>query len=241
MPSQVRSVPAARPPGAPPAVWLAFAKQGAWKNWVMAAQLLAIFFLLAVCVVVARTEPDVVVVTPEGKSTYVPRTAANAALLKFLQEQKAQPSDVTVTHFTAEFLSLVLAVNSSTIEEAWPKALDLMAPQMRARLKKESEDQKLVETYKLAQVRTRLDLEDIVLIERVGDAAQVRATVSRFKSSLNDGANGGERRDRVEVDLVLRTVPRTQARPDGLEVVDWRVKVISTDAANSGSENARAP
>lgn len=241
MPSQVRSVPAARPPGAPPAVWLAFAKQGAWKNWVMAGQLLAIFFLLAVCVVVARTEPDVVVVTPEGKSTYVPRTAANTALLKFLQEQKGQPSDVTVVHFTDEFLRLVLAVNSSTIDEAWPKALDLMTAQMRARLKKESEEQKLIETYKLAQVRTRLEIEDIALVERVGDAAQVRATVTRYKSSLNDGPGVSERKDRVEVDLVLRTVPRTQSRADGLEVVDWRVKVISTDVSNAGSENARAP
>lgn len=241
MPSQVRSIPAARPPGAPPAIWLAFAKQGAWKNWVMAGQLLVIFFLLAVCVAVARTEPDVVVVTPEGKSTYVPRSAANAALLRFLQEQKSQPSDVTVVHFTEEFLRLTLAVNSSTIDEAWPKALELMAPQMRARLKKESEEQKLLDTYKLAQVRTRLEVEGLVLVERVGDVAQVRATVTRFKSSLAGGAGEGERVDRVEVDLVLRTVPRSQARPDGLEVADWRVKVILSDPSASASGDARAP
>lgn len=241
MPSQVRSIPAARPPGAPPAIWLAFAKQGAWKNWVMAGQLLVICFLLAVCVAVARTEPDVVVVTPEGKSTYVPRTAANAALLKFLQEQKAQPSDVTVVQFTKEFLRLTLAVNSSTIDEAWPEALALMSPAMRTRLSKEADDQKLLETYTLAQVRTRLEVEDLVLVERAGDAAQVRATVSRFKSSLGQGAGGGERMDRVEVDLVLRTVPRSQARPDGLEVVDWRVRVISSDSSASAAGDARAP
>jgi len=82
---------------------------------------------------VARKDPDVVVVAPDGKSSYVPRSVANDALMRFLAEQKQQPSDVTVVHFTREFLQLALAINSSTIDGAWRDALALMGSQLRER------------------------------------------------------------------------------------------------------------
>src|SRR5262249_22584217 len=68
------------------------------------------------------------------------------ALLRFLADQKQEPSDLTVLHFTHDFLDLVLAVNSSTIETAWPKALALMSAPFRARVARESAEQKLIET-----------------------------------------------------------------------------------------------
>ena len=63
------------------------------------------FFLAFAAIGFSRKEPDVVLVAPDGKSTYVNRSLAGDALVRFLAEQRQQPSDVTVVHFTKEFLS----------------------------------------------------------------------------------------------------------------------------------------
>src|SRR5207302_6062619 len=88
------------PPGSPPAIWMAFARQAAWREWVIAALFALNALTIVAAVRVARKDPDVVLIAPDGKSSYVPRSVANDGLLRFLAEQKQQPSDVTVVRFT---------------------------------------------------------------------------------------------------------------------------------------------
>lgn len=213
------------PPGSPPAVWAAFARQAAWREWVIAA-LIALNALTVVAAVrVARKDPDVVLVAPDGKSSYVPRSVANDALLTFLAEQKQQPSDVTVVHFTRHFVQLALAINSSTVETAWHDALTLMAPQLRERFSTAAARAKLFEAYKIARVRTELGVESIELLDRTSALLHVRAVVIRRTGSLL--ADGGPtENDRLLVELVERVVPRTASRPDGLEIAELRISPV---------------
>lgn len=221
------------PPGSPPLVWVAFARQAAWREWVIAA-LVALNALTVVAAVrVARKDPDVVLVAADGKSSYVPRSVANDALLSFLAEQRQQPSDVTVLHFTREFVQLVLAINSSTIESAWLDALALMGPQLRDRFSTAAARAKLLETYKVARVRTELTLDSVELLDRSSALLHVRTVVTRKKGSLL-AESGPVEDDRLSVDLVERVVPRTSSRPDGLEIVEMRITPI-TALINAGS------
>src|SRR5689334_19390693 len=103
----------AGPNGALPAIWAAFAQQAAWKDWVIAALLILNGVTVIASARLAARDPDVVVVNPDGKSTYVRRSVSSAALLDFIAEQKQQPSDVTVVHFTKDFVRLALSANSS--------------------------------------------------------------------------------------------------------------------------------
>jgi hypothetical protein len=192
------------------------------------------FFVIALLILanirLSQKPPDIVVIAPDGKSTYLTPTIAGDALLRFLAEQKQEPSDLTVLHFTRDFLQLVLAVNSSTIEEAWPKALALMSPPLRSRVANESTQQKLIETYKLARVRTRLSIDDVSVMERADSLIHLKAKVSRVKSELVDGQAASQ--DRLEVDLIERRVPRTIDRPDGLEVADFSITAVQIGNAN---------
>src|SRR5207302_15042 len=94
------------------AIWTAFARQAAWREWVIVSLLALNALTIVAAIRAARRDPDVVVVASDGKSSYLPRSIANEALLRFLAEQKQQPSDVTVVHFTREFLHVMLAINS---------------------------------------------------------------------------------------------------------------------------------
>ena len=226
----------ALPPGSPPAIWSAFARQAAWREWVIAALLALNAVTIVAAVRVARKDPDVVLVAPDGKSTFVPRTIANDALLRFLAEQRQQPSDVTVVHFTREFLQLALAINSSTIDGAWHDALALMGSQLRERFSEAAAGQKLLETYKLAKVRTSLSVESIDLVDRNSVLLQVRAVVTRKKGSLLSETGPGDE-DHLSVELVERVVPRSSARPDGLEIVELRITPLQT--ASSAAPGAQ--
>lgn len=209
-------------PGSPPAIWAAFASQGRWKNWVLLGQLLCLALLMAVCLKLARTEPDVVVVGPEGTGEYVRRSVATAELLRFLDEQKRQPSDLTVLAFTRRFVKATLQVNSTTFADDWAEALALMAPTLKARLGQEATTQKLVEANQLMQVRTRLAFDDVLVVERRPQLFHVRALVQRERTRLfNDGSSPVQ--DALQVELVLSVSRRTPERPDGLEVLEWRV------------------
>ncbi len=214
----------------PPAIWTAFAKQAAWKDWVIVA-LFALNVLLVIAGVhIARRDPDIVLVAADGKSTFVPRQIAGDALERFLSEQRQQPSDVTVVHFTQEFLRLAFAINSSTIEAAWADALALMGDDLRGRYAAEAAGQKFVEIYKLARVRTSLTVEELQLVDRTSTLLHVRAVVARSKASLiSDEAALFD--DRLAIELVERVVPRSMSRPDGLEVVGLNVSVVKTGAA----------
>jgi hypothetical protein len=205
-------------------------RQSAWKNWVLLLQLALIGLLVVANVQLARKEPDVVLVTPEGRSTYLTRSVAGESLTQFLAEQRHQPTDTGILHFTREFLQLALAVNSSTIDEAWPQALSMMAADLRGRLTREAQAQRILETYHAAQVRTHLEVEDVLLVERTDSLLHVRATLARSKSNLMDGK--ATSRDRLTTDVVLHVVPRSPTRPDGLEVLEWRVEALSDPAAS---------
>lgn len=209
-----------RKTASPPAIWAHFARQAAWKDWVIAALLLLNGVTVLAGARLAGKQPDVVTIGSDGKSTFVPREVASAALLNFIAEQRQQPSDATVVHFTRDFVRLALSANSSTVDSTWPEALSMMGEQLSKRLKQESEAKKLIESYKAVHVKSALNIDDIVLVERTKDLLQVKATVQRIKSSLIDESRGGVS-ERLVVDLVERIVPRTAARPDGLEIVDW--------------------
>ncbi len=184
------------PPGSPPAIWTAFARQAAWREWVIAALVALNALTIVAAVRVARKDPDVVLVAPDGKSSYVPRSVANDALLRFLAEQKQQPSDVAAA------------------------------------------GQKLLETYKLARVRTMLSVDSIELVDHTSSLLHVRAVVTRKKGSLL-AENAPTDEDRLSVELVERVVPRTSARPDGLEVVEMRIKPIAAASGAAPSSEAQ--
>jgi hypothetical protein len=221
-------------------VWAAFARQGAWKSWVLVFQFFLISLLVLANIRLSQRPADIVVVAPDGKSTYLTPNIAGEALVRFLADQKQQPSDLTVLHFTRDILDLALAVNSSTIETAWPKALSMMSAPLRARISKEAAEQKLLETYKLAQVRTELNIEEVSVLEHADSLLHIRARVSRTKSVILDGSSPVG--DRLEVDMVERVVPRSIDKPDGLELADFNVKVANNNrSVNSERNAARLP
>jgi hypothetical protein len=228
VPSQLRSLPA-KPLGAPPAIWAAFARQGAWKSWVIAAQFGVIGLLMILFSIVLRRPPDVVLVQPDGKSAFVGAGVAGPELARFLAERRQQPSDLTVTRFAHDWLKLATAINSTTVDEAWPEALALCAQPQRERLASEAAKANLLESYKLARIRMELSVDELVLIERTDTLIHVRATVTRSKFSLLDPARPAEQ-DRLVHDIVLQVVPRTQARPDGLQISDWRAAPAAAHA-----------
>src|SRR5438105_12635847 len=78
----------------PPAIWAHFAQQAAWKDWVIAALLVLNVTTVVAGARLAAKQPDVVLVAPDGKSTYVTRSVASSALLDFVANQRQQPSDV---------------------------------------------------------------------------------------------------------------------------------------------------
>jgi len=238
VPRTVQMVDSAPGVSSPPAIWSAFARQAAWKSWVLLLQL-AIIVLLVVCVIgLSHKEPDVVLVTPDGKSTYVNRSVAGDALVRFLADQKQQPSETTVVHFTKDFLNAFLAVNSSTIESAWAASLTMMTPSLRAKMAKEAGAQKLVETFKLMQIQTHLTIEDLALVERFERAMHVRATVARHNKGLLD--DRVDATDKLVVDLILVVVPRSPNSPDGLQVAEYRNKVVSLDSSAGLTEGGAA-
>ncbi len=209
-----------RKSSSPPAIWAHFAQQAAWKDWVIAALLILNALSILVGARLAAREPDVVMVGPDGKSSYVARGVTSAALLDFIAEQKQQPSDVTVVHFTKDFVRLALSANSSTIDATWSEALSMMGEKLRVRLREESDAKRLLESYRALRIKSAVFVEDIVLTEKTKDLLQVKATVQRTKSSLLDESRAGVQ-EHLEIELVERIVARTATRPDGLEVVDW--------------------
>jgi glycine/D-amino acid oxidase-like deaminating enzyme len=214
-------------PGHPVAVWSAFARQGAWKSWVMAMLLLLLSLQALALIHLAKREPDVVLVEPDGKSTYVQRSLAGEALARFLSEQRQAPSDITIQRFTSEFLRSFVAVNSATVEEEWKRALGMMAPSLRARMEKEEQAQRLVEGYRAAGVETKVQLQSLELVERTEGAIHVRATLLRRRQSSHKPVEGQEVEDRLVANLIAKVVPRSPASPDGLEVAEYRHEVVA--------------
>jgi hypothetical protein len=219
------------PTGAPavPAVWTAFANASRWKSWALLGQFVLNVLLIFVALRVAKTDPDVVVVAEDGKSTYVPRAVAGSALVRFLESEKQKPSDVTVLHFTAEFLDAFFAVNSSTLDAAFPKALGMMDARLKGAVAREYADGKVLETYRLAQVRSQLAIGELLVLQKTDSLIHLSAKLERKRSSLVDGSRPST--DALEVELVERVVPRTAERPDGLEIAELSVRRLSAPSA----------
>jgi hypothetical protein len=141
---------------------------------------------------------------------------ATDALLKFLAE-RTRPPEVAIVRFTRDFLHLALAINSSTIEASWPAALAMMAPELRSRVAAEAASSRLVETWRLAQRKTELTFEEVVLEDRTPSLLAVRATLLRKTGPLVEGA-GPSSADRVQGrarGTHRDTVPRPPGWPGG--------------------------
>ena len=227
--ARARALPGrrARLPGSPPAVWEAFAAQSAWKSWTIAGLLGLLAALSVATVRMAGRPPEVVLVDAGGNATPVRRSLATESLLHFIADH-ARPPDVAVVRFTKEFLRLALAWNSSTVEADWPEALQRMAPELRRRVEAEAAARRLVESWRAAQRRTDLLLDEMVVEERGAGQIAVRVTLARVVRPLLGG--DAEGRDRLRVDLVERPLIPTLERPDGLEVVDWRLAPLPAAA-----------
>lgn len=221
-------------PGArPAALWAAFASMSAWKSWFLAASMGLNAVLAVTALGLSRQPPDIVVLGPDGTSTYVERSVATDSLVRYLAELKHEPTEIGVHAFSRRYLQLALAINSSTIEEAWPAALALMGPGLREKMQTLAERNKLLDTYKLANVRTALDVRELRTVQRVGDLWHVTAKVTRRKAGLL--AEHAQHTDEVEVDLVLQSVPRSPDRPDGLELYSWTLREVVAGQAEPGA------
>ena len=231
--------PDPRPPGAPGAVWDAFARQAAWKNWALIVLFgLLLLSLLANVRLAVRPPEFVVVENPGGKATYVKRAVATDALLKFLAD-KTRPPEIAVVRFTRDFVQLAFGINSSTIDANWPQALAMMTEPMRDRVRKQTDAAKLLDTYRAAQVRSDLAIEDVLLIEQTPTLLHLKTTLSRRKGPLLGG--GPYTTDRLAVDLVEAIVRVTPEHPDGLAVAEWQIQELPADAAPANKEVSHAP
>jgi len=228
-------------PGSPPAIWQSFERQTAYKSWLIAALVGLLFLSLLVNIKLVARPPEYVIVDgTTGDATLVRHSLSTDALLRFVAE-KTKPPKMAIVRFTRDFLHLALAVNSSTIDKNWPAALALMNPSLRAKLEAESTAQKLVETYKIAQRKTDLEFESLELTDRTDTLLAVRATIRRRVSPLLETIQGPRSEDRIKVDVVLEIVPPTVARPDGLQVLEWRLAMVENPNAATAPAATGAP
>lgn len=206
------------------AVWTSFARQGAWKNWVLAGLLVLNILQALLAMGMANKPPEYVLVDSDGKTSFVKRAVATDALLTFLAD-RTKPPDLTVVRFTKDFLERAVAINSSTIEQMWPAALAMMNPVLRQKVDAEAKTSGVLEMYKMAKVRSKLRVEDLTLVASANNLRQIRATVVRERSPLNgDGVSGV---DKLGIEMVLAIVPPTVDRPDGLEVAAWEIRDLA--------------
>lgn len=234
----VRLVQAAGTPLSPPAVWAAFARQGRWKNGVIAGQLALLFCLAAAVIGLSTQPPDVVLVSPDGKSTYVNRSLDNLDLSRFLAEQRQRPSDVTISHFSRDFLESMVAIDSGLIEHQWEKSLSMMSPSCRARAQREATATRLIETTKALRISTSVTFEEVSLVEQLPKAVHVHARLLRRRRHFTDSS---EAVDRLVVDLIEDVVPRSPTFPDGLAVGEYRLKILDASPSPSNGTSSHAP
>jgi len=227
-PAGAATLPASSALASPPAIWSAMVRQAQWKSWalVLAFALCALQGL--VVLKLARKEPDIVLIAPDGRSTYVNRSLAGEALLRFLDEQRQLPSDVTVFHFTRDFLQHFFTPDSVTYDASFREALGILSPAFREHVAKEAAATRLLESVRSSRTRSALSVESLAILERTKDALHLRAVLQRRTESLSEGASQG--RDRLEVELYESIVPRSAAHPDGLVIGQFSSRVERLDA-----------
>jgi hypothetical protein len=227
----------------PPAIWAAMARQSQWKSWalVLAFALCALQGL--VVLKLARKEPDIVLIAPDGGSSYLNRSLAGEALVRFLAEQRQLPSDVTVFHFTRDFVQHFFATDSLSYEASFREALGMLSASFRERLVKEATATKLLESVRASRSRASVSFESLDFVERTKDALHLRAVLLRRTESLSEGALVSV--DRLEVDLYESVVPRSATHPDGLVVGQFTSRSEKVDPAAASSSppepSAHAP
>ena len=215
------------------------ARQAQWKSWalVLAFALCALEGL--VMLKLARKEPDIVLIAPDGRSTYVSRSVAGDALVRFLDEQRQQPSDVTIVHFTRDFLHHFFATDSLGYDASFREALGMLSAGFAERVAKEAAGSKLLEAVRASRARASLVIESLDFVERTTDALRLRAVLLRRTESLPEGALLGL--DRLEVDLYESVVPRSAAHPDGLVIGQFTSRSEKVDPANASSSPPMEP
>jgi hypothetical protein len=206
----------------PPAVWAAFANASRWKSWALVVLFALNFLLLLVAMRMAKLDPDVVAVSENGKSTYVPRALAGGRLVRFIESEKQKPSDLTTLKFTQDFIELFFAVNSSTIESAFERSRTMMDAHLSEAVAAEFKAAHVIETYRLAQIRSEVTIDRVLVLQDTGTLIHLSAKFSRKRSSLLDGSK--PTLDNFELELVERVVPRTEVLPDGLEIAEMSIK-----------------
>lgn len=210
------------------AVWMSFARQGAWKTWVIAGLLVVNVLQAMANMAFASKPPEYILVDSDGKTSFVKRAVATDALLTFLAD-RTKPPDLVVVRFTQDFLQKALAINSSTIEQAWPATLALMNPALRQKVEEEAKANSVLEMYRLARVKSKIKVDDLTLVAAADKLRHIRATITRERSPLN--GEGATSTDRLAIELVLAIVPPTVDRPDGLEVAAWEIRDLSKGEA----------
>lgn len=213
----------------PPAIWVAMVRQAQWKSWalVLAFALCALEGL--VVLKLARKEPDIVLIAPDGRSTYLNRSVAGDTLVRFLEEQRQLPSDVTVVHFTRDFLQHFFATDSVSYEASFREALGMLSASFRERVEREATATKLLESVRSSHARASVSLDSLDFVERTKEALHLRAVLLRRTESIAEGALLSE--DRLEVDLYESIVPRSAAHPDGLVVGQFTSRSEKVDPA----------
>lgn len=233
-------------PKSPPAIWQAFSRQASWMNWALVAQFVVIGLLIIANIRLAGRSPEFVIVDgATGDSVMVRSSPSTDALLRLVAE-KTRPPKVAIARFARDFLHLALAVNSSTIDTSWPATLAFMSPGLRAKIEKDAADQKTIDNYKGAQRKTEIVFESIEIIDRTSTLVAVRAVMKRTISPLVDRAPGPlpSATDRIQSDIVLALTTPTIDKPDGLEVMEWRLasleNVAASPATQTNKETSRA-
>jgi hypothetical protein len=223
-------------PAHPAAIWAAFARQAAFKSWLLIAQLFVIALLVIALIALSSRPPDIVLVdSASGKSSYLPASVKSTALERFLAEHRQEPSDATIAHFAGTFLKTFLGMSSLLVDSQWAEATSMMAPGLRERMEQEAKAQKLVPTLRALSVGVEIHMEALELVQRAGSAIHLKARVLKRIIPLSGTQLSGPqhpRRDeagrveRLGAELVLKVVPRSMSRPDGLEVTEYAHKML---------------
>jgi hypothetical protein len=230
-------------PRSPPAIWAAMVRQGRWKSWalVLAFALCALEALVALRL--GGRPPDIVLIRPDGQSSYLNPSIAGEALLRFLREQRQLPSDVTVVHFTRDFVRRFFALDSATTEASFAEALTMMTPGLRGPISQEAQEGKLLEGIRASHSRVELTFEALDIVEATENAFRLRLVLGRRTERLEDGAPLAA--ERLQVDIVEWVVPRSSVHPDGLVVGQLSSRALAPDEpakpADATSAQPRSP
>jgi hypothetical protein len=98
-----------------------------WKGWALAVAYALCALEGLVVLKLAHKEPDIVLIAPDGRSTYLNRRLAGNALVRFLEEQRQLPSkSVRASH-----IRVSVSLESLDFVERTHEAMHLHAAMLR--------------------------------------------------------------------------------------------------------------